>query len=322
VPGGIAETAITRNVSTYRDLQGDPDIPGAIATILANKYKGGPTTPDPDRVLFKNALGVCQGNIQKAMTQNAGDISMFKFVLRGAMPVFAGGLARQDKDLISVIPTLHEAIGQETAEAGMAAARALELLVLEKPYLRTETHAIVRPLYKQWAYANVVKPMYPLALPVSQAVPQAKNYTVAILSILKHCAFAVYEDDVQDIIRMLMASLSEMLTSRSSDAHAALKVLQDILRNDHQALKDHLTAVIDNVVKAVQRPSEGTTAAPVVCRKIGVQILAELPAKFEEQYLLRYSLRINRLLTESCGDPVREVRRAAIVARESWAKVV
>ena len=295
----------------------------AIVTILANKYRGGPSTADPERLTFKRVLEFWKSRIQEdAAAPPSGDKSTSQEPFNNqALAVMAGSIARQDRDTLCLLPLLNGAVeGDEPSDK--VTARSMETLIREKNFLTKESHAVIRPLYRQWAYAHLVKPLYALALPVNQSQPQAENYTVAILSILKHCPFTVYGDDVEPLVRLLITSLVKFHTL--PDLLAALQILLEVLRNDPDAVKEHLKAVIEAVVKVHQftfgASSARNSAAPG-CRKLVLQLLAELPGRFEVRQLLPHAPQMQRMLATASGDPFREVRRAALAARESWMRV-
>jgi DNA repair/transcription protein MET18/MMS19 len=53
-----------------------------------------------------------------------------------------------------------------------------------------------------------------------------------------------------------------------------------------------------------------------------LELLREMPSKFEERHLLPFSPSMRRMLAVACGDDMREVRSVAIAARTSWANLV
>jgi DNA repair/transcription protein MET18/MMS19 len=306
------------------------DCASGIVSVLANKHKQSAQSPDAEPGFYQSILGHATERLDRGLSDPRLDqqpeIGMG--LVYQAITVLEGGFPRQDKHIPRNVPVLHKAIAHGVPRVGWYAALSLERLVREHPYLSNDGHAIIRPLYKQWAYAILAKPLYVSALPVNQEYPQGLNNAIAILSVIRRCSFAVYGDDVQDIVRLIVATLQKLLGpdtgyASANDTIAALVVLQEILDKDHLALREHLPSIMENLIKAVARPTEVSGRKPpsAYCRKLSVQILSYLPSKFEEHYLLRYSLQINRLLAESCGDPVRDVRREAMAARERWAKI-
>lgn len=301
-----------------------------VVSVLANKHKQTPQNADNEPAFYQSVLVTAIERLDRGLSDTClhqqPEIGMG--VVYQAVTVFEGGFPRQDKHIRNYVPVLHKAIAHEVPRVGWYAALSLERLVREHPYLSNDGHAIIRPLYKQWAYAILAKPLYSSALPVNQDYPQGLNNAMAVLSVIRRCSFAVYGDDVQDVVRLIVATLQKLLGpdtgyASASDAIAALVVLREILDEDHLALREHLPSIMENLIKVVARPVDGSGRKPpsASCRKLGVQILSGLPSKFEERYLLRYSLQINRLLAESCGDPVRDVRREAMAARERWARL-
>lgn len=333
-PDGIAQ-AVMCDTDLMTTRPGPvSQVRNSIVTILANKYKGGPSTADPERSTFKHVLEFWSLRVEEGFAASSfelSDSSLGPFNTR-ALSIMAGSIARQDRDTLGLLPLLNKAIGADLSDDKITA-RSMEILIQEKSFLTRDTHAVIRPLYRQWAYAHLVKPLYKLALPVGKEYPLAENYTVAILSILKHCPFTVYGDDVEPLVRLLITSLLKIHTPR--DVRAALQILLEVLRNDSDAVKDHLRAIIGAVVKVHEltfgdpetpvvsspdRPRAGGTA-PAACRRLVLQLLAELPGRFEARHLLPYAPQMQRTLATASGDSFREVRKAALVARESWARV-
>ncbi len=54
------------------------------------------------------------------------------------------------------------------------------------------------------------------------------------------------------------------------------------------------------------------------CRKLVLDFFRRLPATYEAHTLILYRKQLLRPLSTACGDPVREVRRVALAARQSW----
>lgn len=314
------DTAATR-------FGGGSYVRSSIVTILANKYKA-PSAADPSRLTFKNVLDFWESRIKDdlaAVAPSKNEVTTSEPFNPQALSIMAGAIARQDKDALNLLPLLKTAIELDSPD-NKTTARSIEVLIREKSFLTKETHAKIGLLYRQWFYARGVKPLYELALPVNAARPQADNYTVAILSILKHCPFSVYGDDAKPLARLLITALLELRPL--PDLLVTLQTLLEVLRNDPDTVKEHLKAVIDAVLKVYDlalggaaSPSKARSQAAPACRRLVLQLLAELPGKFEERHLLPYAPRMKRMLATASGDPFREVRKAALVARESWEKV-
>ena len=320
-PDGIAETLMTSIGSLPMRSGRASFVTGSIFTILANKCGGGLFGSDQCRQMFGHVLEFWKSELESFPTYLGEKNTYPEAWAVPALSILAGALARQDKEALGLIPLVHEAIG---AVADQALARSTQILVQDKVFLTRESHAIIKPLYKQWAYVHLVKPLYRMALPISATLPRAENYTVTILSILKHCPYAVYADDTAPLVRLLLTSLLNVPSLH--DKQASLQILQRVLRNEPGAVRDHLKTIIDASIKVYELtliPS--TSTAPdtnlAACRKLVLQLLGELPERFDERHLLHYSPRMQRMLARASGDPVREVRKAALVTRNVWARV-
>ncbi|KAK0730712.1 Dos2-interacting transcription regulator of RNA-Pol-II-domain-containing protein [Lasiosphaeris hirsuta] len=336
-PGGIAEKFLcnTDGLEPFLGLQSE--IRASIGSILANKYKGGPSTSDPEVQTVKRVLVFWGEEIRKATTSDGTEPKIFQALNCIAMHIIAGATARQDKAVVDLIPVFKAAIGSEHANSEIVA-RSLGVLVKDSELLKADNHAIIRRFYKQWAYSHLAKPLYPLASPSADGASAATRYRTAILSIVSNCSFNVYEADVEPLVRLLITTLTERsgLSQRvlSQQLVSALEILVEILSNEPDALKGHLKAIIgggmkiyeeclpENKHKAEAGGEPARRRNLIMARKLVLQVLGAVPKKFEERYLLPYSLQLQRMLGLACGDPVREVRQIARLARGNWLKVV
>lgn len=309
------------------------------------------------------------------------------------LSILVGAVPRQEKALLPLIPLVHKVIGLPNS-VGETLAEELGIVFDENEYLLTELHAVVKPLFKQWTYAHLVKPMYSLAVPAPSASEDAKtsaeHYTAAILSVLDHCSsFAIYESDIEPLLSMILAVLSNGENDKINHIEVALSLLREIMRNDPAALKYHLRAIIAALTQlyrvnletgddphtrprtdwpglyfrelaSVEPPriqhhprdefsvsfdedededeqpfdpssisSPPRTIPPsrldkqlfqryAGCRKAVLEVLGDIPHKYEERYIMPFRGSMNLFLDSCCGDPVRELRRVAVEAREGW----
>ncbi|KAK0628465.1 Dos2-interacting transcription regulator of RNA-Pol-II-domain-containing protein [Bombardia bombarda] len=349
IPGGAAEAFLCNTADLGPFPSRASEIRAAIGAILVNKYKGGPSTCDPESQTIKKVLGFWANQIKVATSSVDIDINTFEAYNSIAMYIFAGAIARQDKSVVQeAVPVLHEAIASGHHN-GELVARSMGILVKDNNLLSEENHAVVKRLYKQWAYSQLVRPLYKLALPTGKEadVWATNRYTAAILAVVSNCPFKVYEEDVEVLTRLLIATLGgNRITAGLSKQAArmqvasALEILVQILANEPESLKGHLKAVIGGAMNVHQEASLDTrevdessfkyTIKPtgagadlyaVSCRKLTLQLLGLIPSKFEERHLLPYALQLKRMLATASGDPVREVRKVALLARGGWAKV-
>ncbi|KAK3330424.1 Dos2-interacting transcription regulator of RNA-Pol-II-domain-containing protein [Apodospora peruviana] len=338
-PGGLAEGFMCDTAHLGPIPSRLSEIRAAIGAILANKHKGGPSTSDPQSETIKRVLDFWGNQMKIATTSNDIDTTTFGELNKISMYILAGATARQDKNVLGLVPVLHAAIRSQH-QNGEIIAQSLGILVKDNDLLSTENHAVVKRFYKQWAYNYLAKPLYELALPTKTEAWQAARYSTAVLSVVSNCPFKVYEDDLEPLIRLLITTLNNRfnLSRQVSLVHrvSALETLVEILMNEPDSIKGHLKAIISGAVNVHQDASQEreekfkdlVKGAPrnndlhlVMCRRLVLQLLGGIPTKFEERHLLPYTLQMKRMLATASGDPVREVRKTALLARETWAKI-
>ncbi|KAL2159236.1 hypothetical protein VTH06DRAFT_2669 [Thermothelomyces fergusii] len=354
-PGGQVERIMCDTLGFVHSPSRESDVLAAIGAVLANKYKGGPSTADPESLLMKRVLEFWGNWLGEAATSQPADAPTFQARSMIAMNILAGAAARQDKHVLSLIPSIHQAIPSPHPN-GEILANSLGLLVKQSPFLTPESHSVVKRFYKQWIYTHLAKPLLGPAQPGGSEEPSAAaRYRAAVLSVASNCPFAVYQDDLQALIRLLITALTSAVATETGAAAAAsqftwpqvlaaLEILVEILTNESEALKGYLREVIGGVTKVYQascpprnRDPEtaggGGLAQPdqqqqqqqqqrAVCRRLALQVLGGIPSRFEERLVRAHALPTLRMLAVACGDPVRKVREVARTARGSWAKVV
>jgi DNA repair/transcription protein MET18/MMS19 len=321
----------------------ESDIRAAIGAILANKYKGTPSPSGPD--VMKRVLDFWGDWLKQATTTSPLDPATFSAYNTIAISVIAGAVARQDKHIPTLIPTLHTTLTTPHPNSELLA-QSLGLLLKQNPLLTPENHALVKRFHKQWAYTHLAKPLLQPAQPAASndaaAAAAATRYRVAVLAAVANCPFTVYQDDLPLLIRLLVTALSSSSSSSRKDIASeevawsqvvcALEILVDILGNEPEALRGYLREVIGGVTGVYQvcaeRGKQGgggqqqQGAVKTVCRRLALQVLGAIPTRFEERHVLVYAPPTQRMLAVACGDPVRRVREVARAARASWARVV
>lgn len=219
---------------------------------------------------------------------------------------------------------------QSTGPSTSAAARRLESLVAPQDILSKDNFAIVRPLWTQKAYFDVVKPLLATALTPDQVSPEVRaSVSVGVLLLVKHMPLTIYEDDAETILRVAISVGQRAITSlntansTSSDLRASLHVIKDILIADKDRGKTHLKSIVAICVDifSSQTSSSAPSKRDPHSVKLGLEITGGLPSMFEAQHLLPYRPRVERELALACGNPVREVRKTARAAREAWEKL-
>jgi DNA repair/transcription protein MET18/MMS19 len=345
-PGGQAEKFMCDTSSFGPSPSRESDIRAGIGAILANKYKDDTSASDSDSsVVIKRVLDFWGNWLTEAVAPSSTlDPTTFQAYNTIAMNVLAGLAARQDKHLLTIIPTLHQAAASPHPN-GAVLAQSLGLIVKENPILTPANHTVVRYLYKQWAYSRLAKPLVQLAQPAPEKDARVvARSRAAVLSVVRNCPFTVYQDDLEPLIRLLVTALKSRAGPPPSEEKeedegawaqvtAALEILVEILTHEPEALRGYLREVIGGVTGIYQEcsPQKGSVggvkgqAAGTVratCRRLALQVLGAIPTRFEERHVLAYSLPTQRMLAVACGDPVRKVREVARKARGNWAKVV
>ncbi|KAL2178493.1 Dos2-interacting transcription regulator of RNA-Pol-II-domain-containing protein [Thermothelomyces heterothallicus CBS 202.75] len=348
-PGGQAERFMRDSLGFVHSPSRESDVLAAIGAILANKYKGGPSTADPESLLMKRVLDFWGNWLGEATTTKPTEETTFRAHSTIAMNILAGAAARQDKHVLSLIPSIHQAIPSPHPN-GEILANSLGLVIKQNPFLTPESHSIVRRFYKQWIYTHLAKPLLGPAQPGGSEEPNsAARYRAAVLSVVSNCPFAVYQDDLQALIRLLITALLSATATETGAAAAspftwsqivaALEVLVEILTHESEAMKGYLREVIGGVTKVYQascppRTRDTETVGDggpaqreqqqqrAVCRRLALQVLGGIPSRFEERLVRAHALPTLRMLAVACGDQVRKVREVARTARGSWARVI
>lgn len=244
-----------------------------------------------------------------------------------ALHIVAGSLARQDHDVLQLIPVIHEAIARE-GMTGSILARSMDTLFMESTYLSRNYHAQVSKLSKSRSYSLLVRPLYARALPAAQG-PAAVRNTAIVLSVIPYCPYAIWQDDAIPLSRLLITVLDK--PSSMSQVLPALTAVQAIVAHEPGVLQSHLQSVVNEIIYIYgaaqpKEPPSGASAAPrpdghlARCRKKVLELLAAMPAVYGKE-LTALSPGVKRLLATASADPVRELRKWALRAKESWAKL-
>jgi DNA repair/transcription protein MET18/MMS19 len=328
-PSGVAEQFMCDASNFSASSPRESDVRAAIGIILANKYKGGPLTSDSESLVMKRVFDFWGNWMKEATTSAPMDLDTFHAAITVAVNIIAGAAARQDKNVLNLVPALHQAAASQHAN-GEIVAKSMGLIVKDNDLLSSENHAVVKRFYKQWAYSHLAKPLLQDAQPAAKDTHAATRYRVVILSVISNCPFTVYQDDLEPLIRLLITALTNR-TGLSSEVAwtqvvSALEILVAILSNEPDALKGHLREIIGGATKVYQECSQKDTTATQpatrnTCRKLALQVLGAIPTMFEERHVLRFSPPTQRMLAVACGDPVRKVREVARKARANWAKL-
>ncbi|TDZ29672.1 MMS19 nucleotide excision repair protein-like protein [Colletotrichum spinosum] len=259
-----------------------------------------------------------------------------------AKPVYAitAGVLRRytGNSFKQVLLAIHQ--GPANRAIGHVLARNFEVIFAPYQSLAKDYFGVAKPLWLQRAYFELVKPMLNMAWPAGSNSPddmlKAANYSVAVLAAVKHIPFAIYEDDTEDLIRLTLCVVRYLPSG--GDVQAGLGILEEVARESPDRIKPFLKSTIEACMSILTRgggqssddspwmpagymPFDHSDVAQAQCRCLVVRLLGLLPPQFEHRHLLDTAAQVRRMLSRASGDPVREVRKAALLARAAWADV-
>jgi DNA repair/transcription protein MET18/MMS19 len=260
--------------------------------------------------------------------------------LIGAIFATVAGIIRQCKgrELAKLTTKIREGLQHQIV--GHIFARSIEIIFGPYPSLTKEYHAQIKPLWRQKAYFEIIKPMLLEAWPKTASDPQqtlaVANHSIAVLSAVKHLAYQIYEDDTEDLVRLILCSLQYLPVGQ--DAEAGLKILKEITNEAPHRIKPFLKSVVDTcmaILSGISVSKEAETRwlptgysrpghlqeLDASCRSLAIELLGQLPKKYEAGEILGSAPRVRRILAQTSGDRVREVRKMALMARATWIDV-
>ncbi|KAH7026486.1 Dos2-interacting transcription regulator of RNA-Pol-II-domain-containing protein [Microdochium trichocladiopsis] len=300
--------------------------------LLSNKYQPKGQERSAERLRLQRAILRSYHDIIASEVDVYGDPWWQVRAFCSILHYLAGDTARfqgnpAENELLQVV--CKEAIRNELY--GHYLAPYFALLVSPKQCLAAENHAVRKRLSEQWIYHQAVQPYYPECFPAREVVekdPRVEDIgiarSVSILCILQHLQYEHYAADAVQVVRILV---SKMPTLTHDGIAAALGVLLTILEKDPSVLKEHLGGLVKNATllqaryfKEAQSLGRHGKRDPKRdnCRRLNLLILCKLPATFEASLCLPHRQQLLRPLSHACGDPVREIRRLALAARQVW----
>lgn len=305
----------------------------SILALLANKHN----IEAEDSVMAN-----LETSLEKALqnTKESSDDASLAANLETCLSIFAliGGLLRRYSGIKVKALIQRLCTAPNDARSGYQLGRGLEVIVAPQRFLTKENFAVVRLLWLQKVYIELIKPMLEVALGNDSTItdPLIKtNFSVAVLLMVKHLSFSIYEEDADKILRIAIGIAQNIGTG--PDGMAALQVIKNILVEASEKAQDHLrslvkicTGIFTSRGPSSNRPDwlpveygAGFTSLEVQagCGKIALEIVGGLPRMFETRYLLAYEPQVQRDLSTACGHRVRELRSTARYARGAWADV-
>ncbi|KAK1982427.1 Dos2-interacting transcription regulator of RNA-Pol-II-domain-containing protein [Colletotrichum cereale] len=253
-------------------------------------------------------------------------------ILAGVLRRYSGSSLRQ------LLATIQQ--GPSNKKIGHILGRNLESIFGGLEILKKEYYGQIRPLWVQRAYFEMIKPMLAKAWPAGSNSRDdmlvAANYSIAVLAAVKYIQYPVYEDDTEDLIRLILCAIRYLPATK--DVAAALSVLQHVTENSPKRVQPFLKSIIEACMSVFNRngtqAGEDSAWMPAgyiqfdhsglwrsQCRCQVVRIIGLLPVQFEHRHLLDSASQAKRLLAQASGDRVRNVREAALTARARWDEV-
>ncbi|RDA93845.1 hypothetical protein CP533_6391 [Ophiocordyceps camponoti-saundersi (nom. inval.)] len=247
--------------------------------------------------------------------------------LEQALTIFtlAGSLARRSTGhrTRGLLELLRRAPDDPTV--GYRLGRGLELVVAPQTFL---ADSVQRPLWMQKVYVDLVKPMLDAGASVPSLEPtQTNNYSVAVLFMIKHMRFPVFEADAGGILRIAISTAQK--SGIGPDTRAALQVIDSVLSEAPEAVQPHLGSLIaictntfseETLAKSSRTDDEeDTEEVQTDCVKLALELLCSLTQALEARHLLTHEPALRRQLAAACGHRVRELRKLARCARVAWA---
>ncbi|KAH7143883.1 Dos2-interacting transcription regulator of RNA-Pol-II-domain-containing protein [Dactylonectria macrodidyma] len=302
----------------------------SILTTLANKYKI-ETLPR----LITQLQQLATSAVKPSSDNDDQNHRLEQFKTTYAL---AAGMTRRymGKEAKGLVQVLKEA--PKDAKIGHQFGRQLEMVVAPQQALTKENHAIIKPLWMQKVYFELVNPMLQAAVGADPAVQDQltkTNFGIGVLMMVRHMNFTIYEADADKILRISIAVSQNIGVGQ--DVKAALDVLKNILVDAPEKGKDHIRSIIkictnvfSNQSASARKPDwlpdgyvprTSDPEAQAGCGKLALEITGGLPRMFESQHLLPHASQVERQLTLACGHTVRDLRRTARLARAAWTEL-
>lgn len=255
-----------------------------------------------------------------------------KLMARPVLYITAGALRRYKGNYLQhIIAAIVK--GPTDEEVGHIFASDVEILFKESPVLQTDSHPkVVNPIWRQRAYMEIVRPMLDMALPKkndNSSMTAAANYSVAVLCSLKNLSLEIYQDDVEQIIRMIICVVR--MLPLSIDILHGLQVLQTICQNGSDQVTSFLGSIVD-ICTSVLVPAEhekkrnrgaerierttmdkesGSSLIIPRIQVLALGILRDLPKHYDARHFRNEAPAVARRLGQILGDPYRETRTNA-----------
>jgi len=332
-PGGLAESLIL--------LPGHHPARAAVGALIANKYREDPN--DANSTSYVHTIITAYDDFISSAVWNSARPSAAEFEVQfvTAMRTVAGAAVRLHRTVLELVPNLRDAMSSGSSY-GEIIARNLGALVdvdycpigAEEAAERARTsifrpgnHTVtIKPLFKQWLYNHLVKPLYERAGP--QATGGVANFSTAIVTFVVHCPFAVWSDDLDAVVRAALLAIRDRASLEDKDfaimakALNILKAIPEVEADD--ALGGHVAALVDGATRAYFRANMGGDARRPErkeCRTRALELLEAIPARIDHVRLVPHVPQMYQFLADACGGRSRELRQLALKAKDKWEAV-
>ncbi|KAF4341393.1 DNA repair transcription mms19 [Fusarium beomiforme] len=286
----------------------------SILTTLANKFKI-ETLPNLMTALEQRSSSLLPPAASEDETSRLEQITSIYALVAGMVRRYSSKEAKTLLDIVKESP--------KDPKLGAELARRLEMIVAPQQPLTKECYAVVKPLWTQKVYFQLVSPMLQAATGKDVQVQDQQvkaSYSTAVLLMVKHMNFPIYEGDADSILRISIAVAQN--SGIGPETKAALYVIKNILAEAPEKGKGHIRSII-KICSSVfsYKPTSTSDGVEIegACGKLALEIMGSLPRTYDSQHLIPHGPQVRRQLTLVCGHRVREVRKAARLARAAWA---
>ncbi|GKU01536.1 dna repair transcription protein mms19 [Fusarium langsethiae] len=283
----------------------------SILTILANKYKI-ESLPSLVSALEQRASALLTTSDGSSHLEQ---ITSVYALVAGMVRRYSGKEAKTLLDVVKDSP--------KDPQSGAELARRLEMIVAPQQALMKENYAIVKPLWTQKVFFQLVNPMLQAATGKDTDIQDQQvkaSYSTSVLLMVKHMSFAIYEADADSILRISIAVAQS--SGVGPETKAALDVIKNILAEAPEKGKGHIRSIIkicSSVFSHTPKSATDSVDTGGACGKLALEIVGSLPRTYDSQHLTPHAPQVQRQLTLVCGHRVREVRKTARLARAAWA---
>ncbi|KAF4965231.1 hypothetical protein FSARC_6950 [Fusarium sarcochroum] len=244
----------------------------SILTVLANKYKI-ETLPSLITTLEQRTASLLTESSSESETPRLEQLTSIYALVAGMVRRYSGKEAKALLDVVKESP--------KDPKLGPELARRLEMVVAPQQPLTKENYAIVKPLWTQKVYFQLVSPMLQAATGKDADVQDQQvkaSYSTAVLLMVKHMSFAIYEADADSIVRISIAIAQN--SGIGPETKAALDVLKNTLTETAEKGKGHIRSII-KICSSIfsHKPTSAATDLETegACGKLALEIVGGLP---------------------------------------------